>query len=139
MAEWGGGIKRSGISSHLEKGGAGHAKEVHSYREFPEEFSGNVTQPGPLQPVQDKVQVRSDLDRSGPLIERSTLTCGEEYERQWVCGPGPPTSQILPILQFGIWSLLSRVPKHKAGSWGVVSDLMGLRGSRAFLATPSPV
>lgn len=67
--------QRSGIRSHLEQGSAGHAEQVHSYGEFPEEFSGNVTQPSPLQPVQDKVQVGSDLDSSGPLIERPALTC----------------------------------------------------------------
>lgn len=71
------GSQRSGTGNHLEQGGAGHTEQVHSYGEFPEEFSGNVAQPGPLQPVQDEVQVGPDLDSSGPLIERSALTCGE--------------------------------------------------------------
>lgn len=69
------GTQRSGVRSHLEQGGSRHTKQVHSYGEFPEELSGNVTQPSPLQPVQDKIQVGSDLDSSGPLIERSALTC----------------------------------------------------------------
>ena len=70
------GTQRSGVGSHLEQGGARHTKQVHSYGEFPEELSGNVTQPSPLQLVQDKIQVGSDLDSSGPLIEWSALTCG---------------------------------------------------------------
>ena len=70
------GTQRLGVRSHLEQGGARHTQQVHSYGEFPEELSGNVTQPSPLQPVQDKIQVGSDLDSPGPLIERSALTCG---------------------------------------------------------------
>lgn len=61
--------------SHLEQGGTGYTQQVHGNGELPEELSGNVTQPGPLQPIQNEIQVGSDLDGSRPLIERSALTC----------------------------------------------------------------
>lgn len=65
---------------HLKQAAFGHAQQVGCIAKLPEEFCGDVPKANSLQPVQDEVQVGSDLHRLGPLEERLGATW------KWVVG-----------------------------------------------------
>lgn len=70
--------KEKRMSSDLQEGFFGCGQQIDSSRKLLEELGSQIAQTDTLDPVHQQVQVGSDLNTSGPLVEPSDRSWGTQ-------------------------------------------------------------